>query len=114
MPLHPQIEREARYDVIVGAVILVLFFGCMLALPRDWFWFYFVPLAGFWYRYVWVRDARDDDLLRAEIAAGRGGSPAGCYAGEGGICISDGTHQVLVARQKPQALLQLPDIVRHK
>jgi hypothetical protein len=83
----------------------------MLALPRSAFWFYCVPMAAFWIRYILVRDRRDEALLRAELAATGGSSAAGCYRSEAGICISDGTHHVLVAREKPDPLLQLPHIV---
>lgn len=110
-PFQLQIAKEARIDAVVAAVWLVLFFGLLLLSPRDWFWFYTVPMAAFWIRYVLVRERRDEDLLAADLAAYGGGSPPGCYASEAGICISDGTHQVLIARQKPQALLQLPHIV---
>jgi hypothetical protein len=113
-PLHPQIEREARYDVYVAVIGLLLFFGCMLALPRSWFWFYFVPMAAFWVRYLFVRDSRDEALLSTDLAASGGSGAAGCYRSEAGICISDGTHQVLIAREQPQALLQLPDVVRRE
>ena len=109
-----QLAKEARYDVIVAGVGLVLFFGCMIALPRSWFWFYFVPMAAFWIRYIFVRDARDEALLRADLAASGGSGAPGCYRSQAGICISDGTHQVLIARQKLQPLLQLPHIVRDK
>lgn len=109
-----QLSREAGWDVRVAIVWLVIFFGCMIALPRSWFWFYFVPLIAFWLRYLWVRDRRDEDLLRADFAASGGSSPAGCYRSEAGICISDGTHQVLIPRQQRQSLLQLPDVVRRQ
>lgn len=111
-PFQKQLQREARWDTKVTIVWLAIFFGCMLVLPRSWFWFYFVPLAAFWYRYIFVRDRRDEALLSADVMADGGGSPAGAYCSEAGICISDGTHQVLIARQKPQPLLQLPHIVR--
>lgn len=110
-PIQMQLAKEARYDVRVAAIGLVLFFGCMLLLPRDWFWFYFVPMAAFWVRYIFVRDARDEALLSADVAASGGGSAAGCYRSEAGICITDGTHHVLVARDNPNAALQLTHIV---
>src|SRR5579872_2764662 len=107
-----QLLKEAGWDVRVSIVGLVVFFGCMILLPSDWFWFYFAPLAGFWFRYLWVRNRRDEALLRADLAASGGGSTAGCYASEAGICISDGTHHVLIPRDQPQPLLQLPDVGR--
>lgn len=113
-PFQEQLAKEARYDVIVAAVGLVLFFGCLLILPRSAFWFYFLPMAAFWIRYIVVRDRRDEALLRADVAADGGRSAAGAYRSEAGICISDGTHQVLVARQNVQAPLQLPQIIRSK
>lgn len=108
-----QLAKEARYDVRVAVIGLVLFFGCMLALPRSAFWFYFVPLAAFWIRYIFVRDRRDA-LLRASLTASGRGSTTRCYRSEAGICITDGTHHVLVARDQPDALLQLPYIVGNK
>src|ERR1700722_5577705 len=110
-PIQMQLAKEARYDARVAAVGLVLFFGCMIALPRSFFWFYFLPMAAFWFRYLIVRDRRDEALLRADIAAGGGGSPAGCYRSEAGICISDGTHHILIARQNAKTSLQLPRII---
>lgn len=105
-----QLKKEARYDVIVALVGGSLFFGCMALLPRSAFWFYFLPMAAFWLRYLFVRNDRDDALLRADIAAdSRSGAPR-CYRTEGGICITDGTHHVLVARDQPDALLQLTHI----
>lgn len=109
-----QLAREAGWDVRVAAVWLAIFFGCMIALPRDWFWFYFVPLAAFWFRYLWVRCNRDEQLLRADIAASGGSGTPGCYACEGGICITDGTQHVLIARQDAQAPLQLSHIIGRK
>lgn len=109
-----QLEREAGFDVRVAAVGLVAFFALMALAPRDWFWFYFVPLAGFWFRYLWVRNRRDEALLRAEVAAGGGCGTAGAYACDGGICISDGTHHILIARQDAKSPLDLPDIVGRK
>jgi hypothetical protein len=109
-----QLAKEARYDVRVAIVWLVLFFGLMLILPRGAFWYYFVPMVAFWFRYIFVRDRRDEALLRAELAASGWSSAAGCYRSEAGICISDGTHHVLVARDQPDALLQLPHIGRRQ
>jgi hypothetical protein len=105
-----QLLRESGWDVRVGAVGLVLFFACMLALPASWFWFYAVPLAALWVRYTLVRCRRDEALLRADVTAdGRTGAP-GAYACDGGICISDGTHHVLVLRDQGDALLKLPHV----
>lgn len=112
--IRDQLEQEARYDVRVALVGLALFFGCMLILPRETFWFYFLPIAAFWFRYLIVRNRRDEALLRADLAAcGRLGT-AGCYAGQAGICITDGTHHVLVARDQPDALLQLTHVGRRQ
>lgn len=113
-PFQKQLAKEARYDVTVAAVGLVLFFGCMTLLPRDWFWFYFLPMAAFWVRYIFVRDARDEALLRADFAASGRGSAAGCYRSQRGICIPDGAHHVLVLRNQGDALLQLPHIAGNK
>jgi hypothetical protein len=112
--IQDQLEKEAGYDVRVAIVGLILFFGCMLILPRSAFWFYFVPLAAFWIRYILVRERRDEALLRADVAASGRSSTAGCYRSEAGICITDGTHHVLVARDNVQAPLQLPYIVGRK
>ena len=112
--IRNQLAKEARYDVRVAAIGLLLFFALMLALPRSAFWFYFVPLVAFWIRYIVVRDRRDAALLRAELAASGGSSAPGAYRSEAGICISDGTHQVLIARDQSEALLQLPNFVGHK
>jgi hypothetical protein len=113
-PIQAQLDREARWDVNVACVGLVLFFVCCLVLPRWTFWWWFTPMAAFWFRYLIVRDRRDASLLSAEIAASGGGCPAGCYASEAGICLSDGTHQVLIPREQPKAPLQLPHIVGDK
>jgi len=113
-PFQIQLKREARWDVRVTIVWLAIFFGCMLIFPRWAFWIYVIPLLAFWLRYVVVRDRRDEALLQADIMANGGGSPAGCYASEAGICISDGTHQVLIPRKQPNALLQLPHIRRNQ
>jgi len=110
-PVQNQLAKEARYDVIVALTGLALFFLCMLALPRSFFWFYFVPMVAFWIRYLIVRDRRDEALLRAELAASGRSSTPGCYRSEAGICITDGTQHVLVLRDNPQATLQLPHIV---
>jgi hypothetical protein len=113
-PARNQLAKEARYDVKVAVVGLALFFGCLSILPRSAFWFYFVPLAAFWFRYLWVRNRRDDALLRADLAADGGLGAAGCYRSEAGICITDGTHHVLVARDDAKPPLQLPHIVGRK
>lgn len=113
-PFQNQLAKEARYDVRVALIGLALFFGCMLTLPRSFFWFYFVPMAAFWIRYILVRERRDEALLRAELAASGGRSAAGCYASEAGICITDGTHHILVARNDVKSTLQLPNIIRGK
>ena len=110
-PFQLQLAKEARWDVRVAAVWLVLFFGCMLVLPRGAFWYYFVPLAAFWVRYLFVRERRDEALLRADFAASGGGCAPGCYATEAGICISDGTHHVLIAGHDPDATIKLPHII---
>ena len=109
-----QLKREAGWDIRVSAVGLTLFFVLCAILPRSWFWFWFLPMAAFWFRYLWVRNARDEDLLRADLAGNGRRSAAGCYRSEAGICISDGTHQILISRQKPQALVHLIDVVRDK
>lgn len=113
-PARNQLAREARYDIVVSGVGIALFFGCLLLLPRSWFWFYFSPMAAFWIRYLIVRNRRDEALLQAEFLAGGGSGAPGCYAGEAGICISDGTHHVLVARDQRNTLLQLPHIRRRQ
>lgn len=113
-PEQNQLSREARYDVRVAAVGIALFFGCLLILPRSWFWFYFLPMAAFWFRYLIVRNRRDEALLQSEFLATGGRGTAGCYRSEAGICITDGTHHVLVARDKRDALLQLPHIRRRQ
>lgn len=109
-----QLEREATYDVRVAVIGLVMFFGCMALLPRAWFWFYFAPMALFWFRYLIVRNRRDAALLQADLAIDSGVCSAGAYACNGGICISDGTHHVLIARQNAKPALNLPDIIRHQ
>lgn len=113
-PAQNQLAREARYDIVVAVTGIALFFGCMLVLPRSWFWFYFVPMAAFWVRYLIVRNRRDEALLEAEFLASGGRSAPGCYAGKAGICITDGTHHVLVARDDVKPALQLPDIIRRQ
>lgn len=109
-PAQNQLAKEARYDIKVAAFGIALFFGCLLVLPRSWFWFYFVPLAAFWIRYLIVRNRRDEALLQAEFLASGGRGTPGCYAGEAGICITDGAQHVLVLRDQGNALLQLPHI----
>jgi len=101
---------EGGYDFNVAAVSLGLLFGGMLVLPAWCFWLYWIPIAVFWVRYNIVRKRRDEALLRADLAASGGASAAGCYAGEAGICISDGTHHILVARDQRDAPLQIPHI----
>jgi len=113
-PFEVQLDREARWDVKVALWCGFLFLVFGLALPRSLFWLWFGPMAAFWFRYLLVRCRRDETLLCADLAARGGSSAPGCYRSEAGICISDGTHQVLIAREKPQALLQLPYIVRDK
>lgn len=109
-----QLEREAGFDVRVAAIGLAVFFALLALAPLDWFWFYFLPLAGFWFRYLWVRNRRDERLLAADaVTDPRFGAP-GAYACDGGICISDGTHHVLVSRQDAKPALDLPDVVRRK
>jgi hypothetical protein len=106
-----QLRREAGWDVRVAIVWGIIFFGCGLILPRWTFWWWFTPIAVFWFRYLWVRCRRSEELLRADgLADLRSGTPR-CYRSEAGICISDGTHHVLVGRQDAKPLLQLPHIV---
>ena len=107
-------QIEGRYDINVAVASLVFLFGGMLILPAWCFWFYWIPIAVFWVRYNIVRQRRDEALLRADLAASGGCSPAGCYATESGICISDGTHHVLIARQDAKPTLNLPDVIRRK
>ena len=114
-PIQMQLAKESHYDVVVGLVLMALLFGCLLILPRWTFWFYLLPIAAFYIRYTLVRERRDEALLRAEGlidgvgSAGRGTSR--CYRSEGGICITDGSHHILVARHDPDAPLQLPHII---
>jgi hypothetical protein len=113
-PFQKQLAREAGWDVRVAIVWAVIFLVCGLLLPRWAFWLWFGPIAAFWLRYLWVRMYRDEELLRADFAANGGSSAPGCYASEAGICISDGTHQVLIARQDTKAALQLTHVVRRE
>jgi len=106
-----QLKREAGWDVRVAVVLGVIFALCGLLLPRWTFWYWFTPLALFWFRYLLVRCRRDEELLQADLAASGGTCAPGCYRSEAGICITDGTQHVLVFRNKPDALLQLPHIV---
>lgn len=110
-PYRQQRLKEAGYDVRVGCACLALLFGFLAVLPRSTFWYWMVPLAAFWIRYNVVRQRRSEWLLRAELLADGGSGTSGCYRSEAGICITDGSEQFLVARQKPDALLQLPKIV---
>jgi hypothetical protein len=112
--IEQQLQKEARYDVKVALIGLAMFFVFGLLLPKACFWYWFAPLALFWFRYLWVRNKRDEALLAAELAASGRLGTAGCYASEAGICISDGTHHVLVARDDAKAPLQLPHIVGRK
>lgn len=105
-----QLHREAGWDVRVGVIGLAILFGCMALLPRDLFWFYFLPIAALWFRYLWVRNRRDEDLLRADLATSGRSSAPGAYACERGIRISDGTHHVVVLRDDADALLQIRDL----
>ena len=119
-----QLKTEARYDVIVNCALLALLFGGLALLPRSAFWWYWVPIVAFYLRYTWVRVKRDEALRlaldRAEIGTlvgadglrGAGKRASRCYSTESGICITDGTHHILVARQERNALIQLSDIVR--
>lgn len=109
-PFEKQLDREAGWDVRVSAIGLALFFAFGLILPKSWFWFWFAPMAAFWFRYLWVRCRRDEALLRADLAASGRACAPGAYRSEAGICITDGTHHVLVARDQPQPLLQLPHV----
>jgi hypothetical protein len=110
-----QLEREEGWDVRVAAIGLALFFLFGLIFPRSWFWFWFAPMAAFWFRYLWVRCRRDEALLGA-IAADieSSGGAAGCYRSEAGICITDGTEHVLVLRDQRDALLQLQHVRRRQ
>lgn len=112
--IDEQLAREGRYDVVVALASLALLFAGLIFLPTSAFWFYFVPIAAFWIRYNIVRKRRDEALLTAKIAGDFGRSTAGCYRSEAGICITDGTHHVLIARDDAQATLQLPHIVGSK
>lgn len=109
-PAQNQLAREARYDIVVAVTGIAVFFGCLLLLPRFCFWFYFVPMAAFWIRYLIVRNRRDEALLQAEFLASGGSCTPGCYASEAGICITDGVHHVLILRDKRDALLKLTHI----
>lgn len=107
-PFQKQLAKEARYDTIVATVGLALFFVCGLILPRNWFWYWFAPMALFWFRYLWVRCRRDDILERLDAEA----TPPtpGCYPIEGGgICIADETHQIVIGRAPAPALSALPE-----
>lgn len=115
-PFWKQLEREGWWDVRVATCGLALFVACGLLLPRSWFWFYFLPMVAFCIRYVLVRCRRDEALLAAHIAAGGdveapgGLRAAGAYRCDGGICITDGTHHVLVGRDQTKPLLQLGNV----
>jgi hypothetical protein len=113
-PFQKQLAREAGWDVRVGIVWAVIFIVCGLLLPRWTFWFWFTPIAAFWFRYLWVRCRRDEELLQADVLSSGGSSAPGCYRSEAGICISDGTHQVLIARQDAKPPLQLTHVVRRE
>lgn len=105
-----QLRVEARYDVIVNLTLLALLFGGMIFLPRSAFWFYWLPIVAFYLRYTFVRDRRDEDLLRADSLLDARNGTARCYRTERGICISDGAHHVLVSGHDVDAPLQLPHI----
>jgi hypothetical protein len=113
-PFEQQLAKEARYDVIVASAGIALFFLFGLVLPKSFFWYWFTPLALFWFRYLLVRCRRDDELLRADLAASGRSSAPGCYRSEAGICITDGPHHVLVLRDDADTLLQLPHVRGHK
>lgn len=109
-----QLAKEARYDVRVAVTGIAVLAVLMLVLPKGWFWFYFTPMAAFWFRYLWVRNKRDEKLLQAELLASGGRGAPGCYRSEAGICLTDGTHHLLIARDNVKPSLQLPDIVRRQ
>jgi hypothetical protein len=107
-----QLKTEARYDVIVNCTLLALLFVGLLFLPRAAFWWYWVPIVAFYLRYTWVRVKRDEALRLALDGLGNSGSgTARCYSTESGICISQGSQHILVARQNVDAALQLPHVV---
>ena len=109
-PIQAQLAREARWDAKVACAGLFLFFVFGLVLPGWTFWVWFTPMAAFWFRYLWVRCRRDEELLRADVAAGGGVGAPGCYRSELGICITDGREHVLVLRDQADTLLKLPHI----
>jgi hypothetical protein len=111
-PFKHQLAKEARYDVRVALVWLALFFGCMAVLPRGSFWCYFLPMIAFWLRYLFVRDTRDEALLRADSLLDAGNGSPRCYRTERGICISDGTHHYRVLGNESNSLLKLTHVVR--
>lgn len=106
-PFQKQLAKEARYDTIVAAVGLALFFVCGLILPRSSFWYWFTPMALFWFRYLWVRCRRDEILERLDAEAT---PPApGCYPVKGGgICLTDETHQLVIGRPQVEAPAPVP------
>ena len=101
-PFGQQLAKEARYDVIVASVGLALFLGCGLILPRSWFWYWFTPMAAFWFRYLWVRCRRDEVLERLDAETT---PPApGCYPLEGGgVVITDGVDHLVIGQSRPEA-----------
>jgi hypothetical protein len=112
-----QLAKEAGYDTKVAIVLAVIFVVCGLLLPRSWFWFWFAPMAAFWFRYLWVRCRRDEQLealLETEVAASGGSGSPRCYRTERGICITDGTHHVLIAGHDADPAIKLPHIVRRQ
>src|SRR4051812_29022775 len=110
-PFQTQLRVEARYDVIVNLTLLGLLFAGLLFLPRSAFWFYWIPIVAFLLRYTWVRVRRDEALLLADGLRDGGRGTSRCYRTERGICITDGTHHLLVAGHDVDAPLQLPHVI---
>lgn len=92
-------KNLARTDVRISQLSLAILFGGLFLLPRDWFWFWFIPLAAFYVRMHWLVMKREEALADAISLRKSGLAAAGRDRGERRIPMTQCAENIRIVRQ---------------
>lgn len=99
-PFRRQRLIDDRSDIVAAIFVLLLVFGGIAIIPRQWLATWLIVLNIAWFRLNYVRARRYARSLEAEAAADRRFRAAGGNRSQGRIGLPNRTKQSLIARQQ--------------
>lgn len=92
-------KNLVRTDIRISQLSLAILVAGLFLLPRDWFWFWFIPLAAFYVRMHYLVMKREEALAEAILLRKSGLAAAGGNRGECRIAVTQRTEDIRIVRQ---------------